>query len=594
MTCNRSLSSVPVQARRSAQLGYLLWAVVLGGTALAACTGEVSGVARGKASGPSATPVVSQPGATASGPPSPSVPTAVGPAVLDTGRTTLRRLNIVEYDNTVRDLLGTALTPAHAFPADGVSDGFDTIGATLGVSPVLAQQLVSAASTLADELFARPATDPVRVAILPCTPTPGNEASCAQRVLSAFLPRAFRRPVQPAEVASFVALAQPPSAGAAATAGVDGLKAALEAVLLSPHFLFFVEPDTMPGSAAPVPLTDYELATRLSYLLWSTMPDDALFAAAAAGQVAGNPTGVVTQVTRMLSDPKAGAFAENFAGQWLQVHFLDGVTPSAALFPSYDDALRTSAISETVLFFQDLVVEDLPLQALLTANFSVLNARLGKQYGVVVGGQGFVKTSLAGTQRIGLLTQDSVLMGHSHPDRTSPVERGYFVLSQLMCTPPLPPPPGVPPLAAPANADGGLTVRQQLDAHATNPQCSGCHTQMDPIGYGLENFNAIGDYRTTDLGQPVNATGVLPGGTAFDGATQLAKALAADPKFVPCVTQQLLTYGVGRSFDAADARSYVTALGSQLAAPGTGTWRRLISTVATSDAFTTRRGEARP
>ena len=348
---------------RSARLGYFLSAVVLGGATFAACMGKIYS-AGGQASDPAAKPPVSQttnptgnPPAVDAGADMASSPPA-GPPVLDTGRTTLRRLNVAEYDNTVHDLLGTSLTPALAFPADGVSDGFDTIGATLGFSPILAQGLQTAALALTDELFARSATDPVRTAILPCTPTPSTEASCAQRVLSAFLPRAFRRPVQPAEVASFVTLAQqvagPADAGAAAaTAASDGLKAALEAVLLSPNFLFLVEPDTMPGSAAPVRLTDYELATRLSYLLWSTMPDDALLAAAAAGQLAGNPTGIVNQVTRMLSDPKAAAFAQNFAGQWLQVHFLDGVTPSTTLFPSYDDALRTSGISETVLFFQE-------------------------------------------------------------------------------------------------------------------------------------------------------------------------------------------------------------------------------------------------
>jgi hypothetical protein len=173
------------------------------------------------------------------------------------------------------------------------------------------------------------------------------------------------------------------------------------------------------------------------------------------------------------------------------------------------------------------------------------------------------------------------------------VKRGYFVLSQLLCTPPPPPPPNlnIPALVG-AQAGGSLTMRQELDAHASNPACAGCHTLMDPIGYGLEHFDGIGGYRTLDSGQPIDATGTFPGGKTFDGANQLATILASDPRYAPCVTQQMLTYGVGRSFDADDARSYTEALGSQLAARGKATWQGLVSAVATSDAFMTRRGEA--
>lgn len=183
----------------------------------------------------------------------------------------------------------------------------------------------------------------------------------------------------------------------------------------------------------------YQLATRLSYFLWSSMPDDVLTAAAPAGGLAGNPSAIQAQVTRMLADPKAAAFAQHYGAQWLEVHFLDTVIPDPKIFPGYTDALRTSALKETVLFFQQLVAEGLPLQSLVTANFSMLNATLGKQYGVSVSGDNFVKTSLVGTQRVGILTQDSLLMGKSYADRTSPVKRGYFVLSQLLCTPPPPP-----------------------------------------------------------------------------------------------------------------------------------------------------------
>ncbi len=517
--------------------------------------------------------------------------------VLDPGRTTLRRLDRAEYNNTVRDLLGTQLTPADMFPLDDVSDGFDTIGETLSISPALSQQLEVAATALIEELFARPTNDSVRMRLLPCALTAGAETKCAQQILNAFLPRAFRRPTNATEVGSYVALMSGAMSGsmsgasAGSTAATDGLKLALEAALLSPHFLFLVEQDKTPGSSAQVALSDDELATRLSYFLWSSMPDDALTAAAQAGGLAGNPSAIQAQVTRMLADPKAAAFAQHFGGQWLQVHFLDTVKPNEATFKTYTDALRTSALNETVLFFQELVSEDLPLQSLVTANFSMLNGTLGSQYGVTVSGQGFVKTSLAGTQRVGLLTQDSLLMGKSYPDRTSPVKRGYFVLSQLLCTPPPAPPPNVPML--PTNMPAGTTAREQLDAHASKPACSGCHTLMDPIGYALEHFDAIGSYRTMDNGASIDATGTF-NGTNFDGAAGLANAIANSPKFIPCMAQQALTYAVGRSFESADAKAYAAGLAAKLVAEGHATWRGLITAVATSDAFTTRRGEATP
>jgi len=293
----------------------------------------------------------------------------------------------------------------------------------------------------------------------------------------------------------------------------------------------------------------------------------------------------------MLADPKGAAFAQHYGGAWLEVHFLDTATPNPKIFPSYTDALRTSALKETLLFFQELVSEDLPLEALVTANFSMLNATLGSQYGVSVSGDNFVKTSLAGTQRVGILTQDSVLMGKSYPDRTSPVKRGYFVLSQLLCTPPPPPPPNVPALMT-AQAGPGATIREQLDAHASNPGCIGCHAMMDPLGYALEHFDGIGNYRTVDNGSPIDATGSIPGAN-FDGAAGMANAVASSPKFVPCMAQQMLTYAVGRSFDTADGRAYAADLGAKLVASGHATWRGLVAAVATSEAFTTRRGEAK-
>ena len=265
------------------------------------------------------------------------------PGSLDPGTLTVRRLNRSEYNNTVRDLLGTSLRPADAFPQDESSNGFDTIGDTLSISPVHAEQFESSAVKLVEELFALPATDKRRSAVLSCDPAADANGTCTRTISSSFARRAFRRPVQTAEIDSFVQVAQ---AVAKEGTAVDGLKGALEAVLLSPHFIFRMEVDQDPASKDVHPVNDYELATRLSYFLWSSMPDEPLLAAAQAGELTGNSGALGQHFTRMLADPKAAAFAENFAGQWLTLRFLATRQPSTAIYAQYDDALRTSAQTE--------------------------------------------------------------------------------------------------------------------------------------------------------------------------------------------------------------------------------------------------------
>jgi hypothetical protein len=508
---------------------------------------------------------------------------------LDPGRVTMRRLNSAEYNNTVRDLLGTSLRPADAFPPDEVSDGFDTIGATLAIPPSRLESYESAAQSLVDELFALPTTDARRKAVLSCSLDNGQEDACGQKVLAGLMRGAFRRPPAAEEVRRFTQLAQTVR-GLGATAE-EGLKAAMRALLMAPQFVFRIEKDSAPGRVDANPVSDYELATRLSYFVWASIPDQELFAEAEAGHLTQQVGTLTKQLDRMLASPKAAALAESFAAQWLGLPALATKLPSVAAFPNYDPTLLSSAATETKQFFRELLKNDAPVESLIDADFSVIDARLGRNYGVTVSGQGFVHTSLSGTPRIGILGQASFLIGTSHPDRTSPVKRGAWVLTNLLCSKPPPPPQMVPELITPTPG-GGSTLRQKLEAHRASPQCSACHNLMDPIGLALENFDAIGQYRSEDNGIAIDAHGTLPSGVTVNGERDLALALANDPRYAPCVTQQLLTYAVGRSFDTSEAKAYAATVAADASAGGTLGWQAALRAVVSSEAFRTRRGEA--
>jgi hypothetical protein len=507
---------------------------------------------------------------------------------LDPGRVVLRRLNRTEYDNTVRDLLGTTSAPARSTPfaADDVADGFDTLGQNLVMSLLLAEQLDKATSTLVDELLARPSGDAVRTRILSCELTAANAATCLPEVLSNFMKSAYRRPVSTEEVQTRVALAASvQQAGGDAKAG---LGAALKSVLLSPHFLYRVELGD-PASPAATPLSDYELATRLSYMLWASMPDQSLFDAAEGKKLTPAAAELDAQVERMLADPKAQGFIDGFAGQWLSTRDAAAFVADEIKFPQYDDALRLAMPQETNLFFSALLREKQPLSALLLADFTFVNDRLAKQYGLAVAGAGadFERVSLAGTPRAGILTQGSVLSVTSYPARTSPVKRADWVLERLLCDPPPAAPPMVPALMDELPA--GATLRQTFEAHRKNPACASCHRIMDPIGFALENFDAMGTYRTEDNGVPVDSAGVLADGTPVNGPAELARAIAADADFPICVAKQMLTYAIGRSFSSPEAKAYAAGVGVRLK---DGTWPEFLKAVVKSEAFRTRRGEA--
>jgi hypothetical protein len=331
-----------------------------------------------------------------------------------------------------------------------------------------------------------------------------------------------------------------------------GVKLAMKAVLVSPHFLFLGEiPRTTGQGTQPLPLKEVALASRLSYFLWSSMPDDELLGLAEHGKLRKNLT---AQVSRMLASPKADALVENFAGQWLQIRSLDSVQPDKKMFPEYDPALATAMHRETELFFENVMRKDTSVFDFLTGDYTFVNARLAKFYGLPeVKGDEFERVSLAGTPRRGVLTQASVLALTSNPTRTSPVKRGKWVLENLLGTPPPPPPPDVPNLDDKGRQLTG-TLRQQMEQHRANPTCAGCHARMDPIGFGLENFNAIGVWRDTDGDSPVDSSGTLISGDTFHGAAELAKVLATKHRqeYLRCLAEKMLTYALGRGTEYYD------------------------------------------
>jgi mono/diheme cytochrome c family protein len=603
------------------------------------------------------------------------------------GRVTLRRLNRVEYNNTIRDLVGVDFQPAADFPQDDVGYGFDNIGDVLSTTPLLFERYLAAAESILQKVIVLPelpepkdirlqsfrvsnsagettpggavlyaagevssesyldagdwhiqvevyakqvGDEKVRTAILvnrqkvqelevtatdrnqpqtieakvrlpsgtarvgvalvnpyvapdsteadpkrrllfvrsilldgphnppppPLPPsqqkllahTPGLEPrEAAREIITRFATRAFRRPVTPEEVERILA-----TYDAAEKEGErfdERLRLALCRVLVSPHFLFRIEVDP-PGAKAgeAYPISELELASRLSYFLWSTMPDEELFELAVAGKLRENLT---AQVKRMLADPKSSALVENFAGQWLTLRKLAQVSPDAQLFPEFDEDLRAAMQKETELFFEAILREDRSLLDLIDADFTFVNARLARHYGMSgIFGAHFRRVP-APPNRGGLLTQASILTLTSHPTRTSPVKRGKWVLEQLLGTPPPPPPPDVPDLDEKKQLTG--TLRQVMEQHRVNPICASCHARMDPIGFAFENYDAIGRWRTKEGSFDIDPSGELPDGRRFQGPAELKQILKEKKDlFARSVTEKMLTYALGRGLEFYD------------------------------------------
>ncbi|MBI1899875.1 MAG: DUF1592 domain-containing protein [Planctomycetia bacterium] len=641
----------------------------------------------------------------------------------DPGRVTIRRLNRVEYNNTIRDLLGVDFKPADDFPADDVGYGFDNIGDVLSLPPLLMERYLDAAEKIAETaIVADPkpagqrfeadrlrggnqqggwrglyssgevyrsvevpqggsfavrvrafaeqaggeiaqmelrvddkavATFDVRavenkpdvyektldleagrrkiaVAFIndyyrPDDPNPGNRdrnlyigsievsapagakadlpethtrlitatpgkdrstAACATVILREFCRKAYRRPPTNEEIDRLVKLVL--MAEKNGETFERGVQLAVQAVLVSPHFLFRVEADPGPKDPGGVrTISEHELATRLSYFLWSTMPDDELRREADAGRLRKN---LRAHVERMIKDDKAQAFVENFAGQWLQLRNLDSFNPNRRQFQRFGSILKAAMRRETFLFFGNVLSENRSIFELIDSDYTFLNDALARHYGMDgVTGPEFRRVELPeGSPRGGVITQASVLAVTSNPTRTSPVKRGRFILEQFLGIEPPPPPPQVEQL----KEDGPLTgtLRQRMEQHRRNPNCAVCHKQMDPLGFGLENFDAVGAWRDKEGDEPIDASGELPDGRKFNGPSELKQILLGDKAdFRRCLAEKMLTYALGRGLEYYD-RCAVDDIVRAVEQDGEG-MQALVHAIVASDPFQKRRGK---
>ncbi len=435
-------------------------------------------------------------------------------------------------------------------------------------------------------------TTPSRSKIFTCVPkTEKEELTCARTILSNLARRAFRRPVVAADIQPLMAFYEK---GRSRADFDTGIQRALEALLVSPDFLFRVEQDPSrftPGKAYPV--NDLELASRLSFFLWSSIPDDQLLELAERGRLK-NPVVLQQQVQRMLVDPRSDTLISNFAGQWLHLRNIETATPDPVIFP-FDEALRSALMKETELFVASVVREDRSVLDLLTADYTFVNERLAEHYGIPrVYGSQFRRVTLTDTNRRGLLGKGSILTVTSYPNRTSVVQRGKWILENLLGTPPPPPPPDVPELVA--KKDGkALSLREQMEQHRANAVCAACHGRMDPIGFALENYDGVGKWRTEDSGVAIDATGKLPDGTEFSGPAGLTQLMVTKYRedFVRTATEKLMTYALGRGVEYYDAPT-VRSIARQ-AAQDKYRMSSMILSIVKSTPFTMRqasRGEA--
>ncbi len=434
---------------------------------------------------------------------------------------------------------------------------------------------------------------PSREKIFLCHPeNKSDEAGCARKILASLSRNAYRRPVTDADIQSLFAFYQ----NARGEGDFDyGIEKAIQAMLVSPDFLFRVEtdPPVNPRAGARPTLnhriSDVELASRLSFFLWSSVPDDTLLDLAEKSQLS-NPAVFAQQVERMLDDPKSSALVSNFVGQWLQIRNLATVRPDPVVFAGFDESLRSSMQQETELFFESILRENRSIMDLLTANYTFLNERLALHYGIPnVYGSQFRRVELTDPHRGGLLGQAGILTVTSPPNRTSVVQRGKWILDNLLGEPPSPPPPNVPPLDTGTEGARKLTLREAMELHRANPACATCHRNMDPLGFALENYDGIGEWRTKDGGSEIDASAKLPDGTQFDGPSGLREVLATSrqEEFVSTVIGKLLTYGLGRGLEYYDMPT-VRAIMRQTQA-NRYRLRDLIMAVATSMPFQMRR-----
>ena len=572
------------QLRRA--LPIAVWLVL---TSLGGCTGEIldppRGFGSGDRSGNGLGPGSNDPANLA--PPTAGPSVTVGEVDIEPGRVVAHRLNRLEYNNTIRDLFfGLELRPADAFPVDNYAEGFDNNAEELSMSNLLLEKYLAAADQVVTAALAAPQ---VRERLLPCS-LEQEGRDCAHSALQTFAERAFRRPLEEDELSPYLDLLE--IAAEEGDGEEAGLTLALRAILISPSFLYRIEPDPPAGTSRT--LNDFEVASRLSYFLWSSMPDESLFAHSRAGALR-TAEQIRAQVARMLDDEKASALVDNLAGQWLFARQLPELHPDPEVFGdgAWDEPLRAAMQAEMHAFLREILLGDRPVTDLLGTDFTYANQRLGEHYdwqNAEDMGEALTRVTPGDDRRGGLLTQAGWLTVTSHPDRTSPIKRGKWILSQLLCQEPPPAPPGVESLEK-VPTTGSL--RQRLAQHSAVEPCKTCHALIDPLGFALEHYDAIGRWRDDDAGFAIDATGVIPGtDVAFDGAAELVQALQEDPRFFRCLTQKLLTFAAGRGMKPSDAPAldhFTDAFKKQ-----GQRFRDLIEIVAASPLMTMRGGKGEP
>jgi hypothetical protein len=485
------------------------------------------------------------------------------------GYVTIHRLNRTEYNNTVRDLLGVTTRPADSFPADEVAAGFENNSAVLTVSPALLDHWESTAEKLG--------ADAVSAGIIRCDAATVGKEACARQTLEPFLLRAWRRPATDEEIGRLLSLLA--VAEGQGDSFQTGVALMLKSALLSPNFVYRGE-----GAVEAEPsraLSGYEVASRLSYFLWSSMPDEALLEAAAANQLA-EPQQIEAQVDRMLADPKAASLLDALALNWLPGRGVQLMAPDPVAYP-FDDELRAGLLDETRHFFKAFIDENLPMSDLLDTRFSFLNERVAKHYGVPgVTGPAFRKVDLSNfPQRGGLLTQGTFLAGTSRSVDTSVVARGLWVLTNILCSSPPPPPGDVD--TKKGEVDPAASKREQMAQHRSDPSCAACHAAIDPIGFGLENYDIIGAWRTQIGAFPIDASGVLVGGASFSGPREMFAALKKDPRVNQCLAQTLFTYALGRTMTTVESCTVKNA--ALTVQERGGGFKDLLHTLTTSKPF---------
>jgi hypothetical protein len=469
--------------------------------------------------------------------------------------TPIRRMTRFEYDNTLRDLLGDTTQPAKAFPPEEEVAGFNNQAGALTVSALLAEQYMKVAEGVSERAI------PNLDTLMPdCDPAADGADACGQHFIETFGKRAFRRPLTADEIANYKALFDWVMADPDLGAFEDGAKLVIQAMLQAPHFLYRPEfGGANPVDVDVVQLTNWELASKLSYMLWNTMPDDELFQAAERGELATKEQ-LAAQARRMLEDPKAKDAIRNFHTQWLLLTHIDTIAKDTTIYPLYNDALRPLWKEEVQQFIEHVILQgEGTLNALLTADYTFVNAELAALYGdeIVSGaptGEAFEQVSLDPAHRAGLITQPALLARLAGATRTSPVYRGKFIREQLLCD--LLPPPPNDLIIVPPELDPEKTTREQFEEIGAKPECAVCHNLMNPIGFGFENYDAIGLWRDTQNDKPIDATGEIVksddlDGT-FDGAVDLAHKLAASQQVAECVSAQWFRFAYNRTVTGDD------------------------------------------